>query len=101
MKIIFDSQFQTDFKQVVRRYPHIKDEMRELIYAIEELGEVPPTYDPHLLTHARGTYSGYWGLHLQEGAFDVVVVYHQRQKTQIIRFIRIGSHKELFQGKEL
>ena len=43
MKIIFDSQFQTDFKQVVRRYPHIKDEMRELIYAIEELGEVPPT----------------------------------------------------------
>lgn len=65
MKIIFDSQFQTDFKQVVRRYPHIKDEMRELIYAIEELGEVPPTYDPHLLTHARETYTGYWGLHLQ------------------------------------
>lgn len=26
MKIIFDSQFQTDFKQVVRHYPDIKDE---------------------------------------------------------------------------
>ena len=80
MKIIFDSQFQTDFKQVVRRYPRIKDEMRELIYAIEELGEVPPTYDPHLLTNARGTYTGYWGLHLREGAFDVIVVYHTSDK---------------------
>ena len=30
MKIIFDSQCQKDFKQVVRHYPHIKDEMRGL-----------------------------------------------------------------------
>lgn len=101
MKIVFETQFQTDFKQVVRRYPHIKDEMRELLYAIEELGEIPPTYDPHLLTHARKTYTGYWGLHLQEGTFDVVVVYHHRQQDQIIRFIRIGSHKSLFSGNEL
>lgn len=34
MKIIFDSQFQKDFKQVVRRYLHIKDEVRELSEAV-------------------------------------------------------------------
>ena len=101
MKIIFDRQFQTDFKRVVRHQPHIKDEIRELIYAVEDIGEIPPTYNPHKLTNPRGTYTGYWGLHLQEGTFDVVVVYHHRQQNQIIRFIRIGSHKSLFSGNEL
>lgn len=38
MKIIFDRQFQTDFKQIVRHQPHIKDEIRELIYTVEEIG---------------------------------------------------------------
>lgn len=47
MKIIFDRQFQTDFKQIVRHQPHIKDEIRELIYTVEEIGEIPPTYNPH------------------------------------------------------
>lgn len=101
MKIIFDRQFQTDFKQIVRHQPHIKDEIRELIYTVEEIGEIPPTYNPHQLTNPRGTYTGYWGIHLQEGVSDVVVVYHQLRKNQTIRFIRIGSHRQLFQGKEL
>ncbi len=101
MRVTFDTKFQSDFKQVSRALPHIKSEMRELIFAIEELGEVPEGYNPHLLVNSRSTYTGYWGLHLLEGRYDVIVVYTQHASESAIRFIRIGSHKEIFHGKEL
>ena len=41
MRVIFDTNFQSDFRQISRSYPLIKDEMRELIFAIEGLGRVP------------------------------------------------------------
>ena len=82
--IKFDQQFQTDFKRISRRIPQIVTELEYVIEAIEEYGHVPESYNPHMLDHPRGIYSGYAEFHLAEG------------KT--IRFIRMGSHDELFDG---
>lgn len=101
MRIVFDSQFQADLKQVLRRDPHIREELQDLILYIEELGDVPPGYRGHLLTHSRKTYTGYFALHLQEGKKDLVLIYHHLQKGSSFRFVRLGSHKDLFQGREL
>lgn len=100
MIVKFEKQFQADLKKIVRAQPAIKEELQELILVITELGRIPESYDPHLLTNARGNYTGYWGLHLQEGRFDVIAVYYQND-SELIRFIRIGSHQELFQCKQL
>ncbi|QPK80460.1 type II toxin-antitoxin system mRNA interferase toxin, RelE/StbE family [Schaalia sp. ZJ405] len=101
MDVLFDPQFRTDLKRLIRTHPHLHEEIDELIYAIEDLGGIPPGYNPHPLTNPRATYTGYWELHLQEGRFDVLVIYSQHVGKQIIRFIRIGSHQDLFNGPEL
>ncbi|MBS5748574.1 MULTISPECIES: type II toxin-antitoxin system mRNA interferase toxin, RelE/StbE family [Actinotignum] len=99
MRVVFDGQFQTDLKYVVRQQPYIQEELRELVAAVREFGEIPPGYNPHELTKARGTYTGYFGLHLQEGKFDVIVLYRRHRSEPIIRFVRIGSHRDIFQGR--
>lgn len=101
MNVVFDTRFQTDLKIVARYQPNIVYELRELIDAINELGEIPAVYNSHLLIQPRGNYTGYWELHLQEGKFDIVVIYTHTSSRATIRFIRIGSHKDLFQGKML
>lgn len=77
--IKFDQQFQTDFKRISRRIPQIVTELEYVIEAIEEYGHVPESYNPHMLDHPRGIYS-------------------ERPEASTIRFIRMGSHDELFDG---
>ncbi|EIK80311.1 addiction module toxin, RelE/StbE family [Gardnerella vaginalis 55152] len=96
MKIIFDTQFQTDLRKLLRENPSIKHELEDLIDSIYEFEEVPKSYNPHQLNHPRGMYSGYWELHLQEGKFDVILIYNYRYNIPVIRFVRIGSHNNLF-----
>lgn len=96
--IKFDQQFQTDFKRISRRIPQIVTELEYVIKAIEEYGHVPESYNPHMLDHPRGIYSGYAEFHLAEGKMDVLVIYSERPEASTIRFIRMGSHDELFDG---
>ncbi|EEJ53065.1 hypothetical protein HMPREF0578_0599 [Mobiluncus mulieris 28-1] len=63
MNVVFDTRFQTDLKRVARYQPNIVYELRELIDAINELGEIPAVYNSHLLIQPRGNYTGYWELH--------------------------------------
>ena len=85
--IKFDQQFQIDFKRISRRIPQIVTELEYVIEAIEEYGRVPESYNPHMLDRPRGIYSGY-----------VLVIYSERSEASTIRFIRLGSHDELFDG---
>lgn len=96
--IKFDQQFQTDFKRISRRIPQIVTELEYVIEAIEEYGRVPESYNPHTLDRPRGIYSGYAEFHLAEGKMDVLVIYSERSEASTIRFIRMGSHDELFDG---
>ncbi len=96
--IKFDQQFQTDFKRISRRIPQIVTELEYVIEAIEEYGRVPESYNPHMLDRPRGIYSGYAEFHLVEGKMDVLVIYSERSEASTIRFIRMGSHDELFDG---
>ena len=92
--IKFDQQFQTDFKRISRRIPQIVTELEYVIEAIEEYGRVPESYNPHMLDRPRG----YAEFHLAEGKMDVLVIYSERSEASTIRFIRLGSHDELFDG---
>lgn len=51
-----------------------------------------------MLDRPRGIYSGYAEFHLAEGKMDVLVIYSERPEASTIRFIRMGSHDEPFDG---
>ena len=36
--------------------------------------------------------------HLAEGDFDVIVIYQTHHSNPSIRMVRIGKHRDLFQG---
>lgn len=96
--IKFDTSFTADYRRVTRRYPHIK---RELSAAIRELaanGELPKAYGAHVLDNPGGNYNGHIDFHLSDGSVDVVVLYLPHKTNPMIRFVRMGTHEELFQG---
>ena len=92
-QIKFDSSFVLDYQRVVRRHPWI---LRELA----ESGELPESYGAHLLDNPGGNYNGHIDFHLSDGAVDVVVLYLPHRSNPIIRFVRMGSHDELFRGPQ-
>lgn len=51
-----------------------------------------------MIDRPRGIYSGYAEFHLAKGKMDVLVIYSKRPEASTIRFIRMGSHDELFDG---
>ena len=52
----------------------------------------------HIILTCLITHSGYAEFHLAEGKMDVLVIYSERPEASTIRFIRMGSHDELFDG---
>ena len=100
--IRFDSQFAAEYATLRRRHPDLADELDDLIR--EELspyGTVPSRYRPHLLTKPGGNYNGHWEFHLSDGVTDVLVLYLPHKSNPAIRLVRVGSHRELFQGPDV
>lgn len=58
-------------------------------------GTVLVSYKPHELDNRGGLYNGNLDFHLSDGQVDVVVIYIPHKINPIIR---IGRHKDLFQG---
>ena len=42
----------------------------------------------------------YSDFHLSDGIADVIVLYLPHKTNPVIRFVRMGSHSELFQGPQ-
>ena len=101
MEIIFEPQFQTDYENIVRQKPWIKDDFQAAIESIFELGFIPEGYDPHLLINPDSNYTGYMEFHLSDGKTDVLVIYVEKESHRSLRFIRMGSHDDLFHGSLL
>ncbi len=98
MKFIFEPSFSADLRKLKRTMPGIMREFESLLSAVSELGRVPEAYGPHELSNPGGSYSGFMEFHLAEGRFDVVVIYMPHKTNPAMRFVRIGSHEDLFHG---
>ena len=96
--IKYDPVFKKDYKRVMGWYPHLKDEFRAAIAELAAHGRLPESYHPHPLTNPGGSYNGHIDFHLSTGKVDVVVLYLPHKTNPVIRLVRMGTHKELFQG---
>lgn len=99
MEIKFESAFKADYKRVKQQRPAIAKEFAHVLKTLVEEGEVPQEYNPHLLDNPKANYTGHMEFHIAEGAFDVLVIYMPHKTNPSIRFVRMGSHAELFHGK--
>ncbi|KRK34639.1 hypothetical protein FC07_GL000390 [Loigolactobacillus bifermentans DSM 20003] len=76
--------------------------MNDLLSAFDLLiktGQVTEAYTPHLLNNKGGNYNNLLEFHLSDGKVDVLVIYKTHHTNPVIRFVRIGPHSQLFQGK--
>ena len=97
-RIIFEPQFDQDYTRLSRSHPKLMDDLDDTIDYLQEYGELPEDYVPHVLDNSGGNYNGHWEFHLA-GDIDVLVLYWKRRDHTVIRMVRIGSHSELFQGE--
>lgn len=93
--------FKADYKRVMRNHPHLKPAFRAALDELMATGTVPASYSPHPLTNQGGNYTGHIDFHLSDGDVDVIVLYMPHKTNPVIRLVRMGSHRELFQGPEI
>lgn len=74
----------------------LQDELRAVIGYILEYGEISTEYDPHPLIDPSLPYTGNMDFHLLDEKVDLLVIYTEINKHRIFRFMRLGSHQELF-----
>lgn len=95
-----DSAFVNDYKRVTRAHPWVKKEFLVAVRELMESGALPETYGAHILDNPGGNYNGHVDFHLSDGAVDVIVLYLPHKTNPEIRFVRMGTHDELFRGPE-
>lgn len=97
--IKYDPTFKRDYKRVMGWHPKLKDEFSAAVTELAAHGRLPESYHPHLLTNPGGKYNGHIDFHLSTGKVNVVVLYMPYRTNPVIRLVRMGTHRELFQGK--
>ncbi|MCQ2569774.1 MAG: type II toxin-antitoxin system YafQ family toxin [Limosilactobacillus sp.] len=95
-QITYDQTFIRDVKRWKLLVPDLQRELRAIIEYILEYGEIPNEYNPHSLIDPTLPYSGNMDFHLFDGKVDLIVIYLEISKRKVFRFIRLGSHEELF-----
>lgn len=100
-QLIFEPAFRRDYKRVTAAQPQIKAELLAALRELEASGSVSAQYKPHLLVHSGGNYTGHMEFHLAEGRYDVIVIYQPHHTNPSVRMVRMGKHRELFQGPTL
>ncbi len=96
--LAYEPQFKADFRRTMRRYPQLLSEFRDAAEELRVSGVLPGAYGAHELDNPGGNYNGCMEFHLADGKVDVLVLYLPHKMNPVIRFIRMGSHEELFRG---
>lgn len=96
----YDNRFKADYKRFSRGHPKLVAEFKAMVYELASEGALSEAYRPHELSHTGGLYNGYIDAHLPDGEIDVIVMYIPHKSNLIIRFVRIGTHNEIFRGKQ-
>lgn len=80
----------------MRQHPQIKEELAVAVEVLSETGTLPEGYSLHELDNPSGNYNGHMDFHLSDGLVDVVVLCVMHKGRMVIRFVRMGTHEELF-----
>jgi len=91
--------FKSDYKRVVKKWPQVRAELKEAVAQLAQNGSLPAAYNPHLLVNSNANYTNHMEFHLAGGECDVLVLYVPHKTNPVIRLVRMGSHKELFDGR--
>lgn len=94
-----EDTFIRDTDRWSRKIPQIWNEIDAVAAIIIETGKIPEEYDPHFLSDPNLNYAGYFDFHLLDGRLDLVIIYSENNKKKAFRFIRLGTHNELFHEK--
>lgn len=97
-QVQFEKGFLRDVKRIARNHPQIKEELAVAVEVLSETGTLPQGYALHELDNPGGNYNGHMDFHLSDGLVDVVVLCVMHDRRLVIRFVRMGSHEELFRG---
>lgn len=98
--IRYEPQFKKDYKKFKHQHPELIKDFRNTLNQLMNTGKVGKGYNLHPLDKGGANYSGYFDYHLSDGKVDVVVIYKPHKTNPQIRLVRIGSHRDLFSGKE-
>lgn len=98
--IIYEKQFFSDFDYWKKKVPDLADEIQAVVDTIIEIGEIPSEYNPHVLNKKYLNYTGNMEFHLLDGRIGLLVIYYPNRKNRNFRFIRLGTHEELFHKQE-
>jgi mRNA interferase YafQ len=96
-RLTFSAEFRRDYRKFVREHPELLDDFRESLELLRETGTIPDMYDLHMLSKSSRRYNGFMDFHLSDGKVDIIVLYLPHATNPIIRLVRMGSHKDLFQ----
>ena len=86
--LIPTGQFKKDLKRY-RNKPEKLASLKSVLDLLQENGEVPHEYDPHML---KSNYKGFMECHVEN---DFLLIWRDVD-TQTISLVRIGTHSELF-----
>lgn len=75
-----EDTFIQDVNRWSKKVPELWDEIQAITSYMQETGEIPEEYDPHLLTNEELNYVGYFEFHLFEGNLTCLLFI---QKTEI------------------
>ncbi len=81
-------QFKKDLKRI-QNNPKKIEHLKTVLLILQETGTLPEIYKPHKL---QGDYAGFMECHVEN---DLLLIWYD-QKENIIKFVRLGSHSELF-----
>jgi mRNA interferase YafQ len=96
----FERVFVEDYKRIKKLCPRVASEFQEVLREMSRTGTPGSGYSLHELTKTDANYFGCYEFHLSEGRSDVLVIYIPHKSNPVIRFIRMGSHRELFSAPE-
>lgn len=92
MKTIrYTTKFRKDFKKYARNPEKVR-KLQIVTQLLQSGKDIPSKYSPHNLI---GNYAGHMELHI-EGDFLLIWLEFTEVGEQIITFVRLGSHAELF-----
>lgn len=96
----YEPKFKADYKRFAHEHPELVGEFRELVRELATDGKLSQAYQPHVLSKSGGLYNGYIDAHLSDGEADVIVIYVPHRSNPVIRFVRIGTHDDIFRGRQ-
>lgn len=88
-----ESTFKKDTDRLKKRFPELQEELNAVFNDYLEIGFIRQEYNPHLLDDPKLPYYGDMEFHLFN---DLLVIYVEVNHQNSIRFVRIGTHQELF-----